>query len=257
MLTGTGVSVTAGDARLLDDVSVHFAPGKLSVVIGPNGAGKSTLVKVLSGQLPVLDGAVAYGERPLPAWSAAELARVRAVLSQSVELAFPLRVREVVMMGRYPHFAGTPRRADAAACEEAMQYFDVGEWAERNYLTLSGGERQRVQFARVMAQIWDLPAESPRWLLLDEPLTFLDIRYQFDFLRRIRALLEGGDLTVVCVVHDLNLAARFADHVVLLSRGRVLASGAPAAVLTPDLIADAVGIRPEEQPTPAALHLLF
>ena len=245
MLTGTNLSYSVEKARLLDGVSVTFEPGKLSLIIGPNGAGKSTLVKVLCRQLPTHAGQVRYADRPLENWSDAELARVRAVMSQNVDLAFPLRVWEVVLMGRYPHFTGAPTARDEQACEDAMRYFDVLDWSERDYLTLSGGERQRVQFARIMAQIW-YPIEGQfRWLLLDEPLTFLDIRYQFEFLQRVQTLLTGGELVAVGVVHDLNLAARFADHVVLIEQGRVLASGAPEAVLTPDLIETAFGLRPE------------
>lgn len=258
MLSGTNLCFSVNEARLLDQVSVTFAPGQLSLIIGPNGAGKSTLVKVLCRQLEPQHGEVQYADRPLVSWSDGALARVRAVLSQSVDLAFPLRVWEVVLMGRYPHFTGAPTARDEAACEESMRYFDVLAWADRDYLTLSGGERQRVQFARIMAQIWYAEPDAFRWLLLDEPLTFLDIRYQFEFLRRIRSLLSGGELVAVGVVHDLNLAARFADHLVLLADGRVLASGSPTEVLTPALVEAAFGLRPDVQTLPnGRIHLIF
>lgn len=258
MLTGTNLRFAINGAKLLDDVSVAFAPGKLSMVIGANGAGKSTLVKALCRQVPLQSGEVRYGDRSLTEWREPELARVRAVLSQNVELAFPLRVWEVVLMGRYPHFTGAPTAADNDACTQAMRYFDVLDWAERDYLTLSGGERQRVQFARVMAQIWYPASSGQRWLLLDEPLTFLDIRYQFDFLKRVRGLLTNGDMVVVGVVHDLNLAARFADHLVLMAHGRVVAAGTPADVLDPDLIEGAFGIRPIAHAAPdGRVHLEF
>ena len=257
MLTGNEVTYTIDGVRLLDNVSVSFAPGELSLIVGANGAGKSTLMRVLSTQLKPQHGVVQYGSTATGEVDERDLARVRAVLSQNVELAFPLRVWEVVMMGRYPHFTGSPRVEDERACEEAMRYFDVLEWMDRNYLTLSGGERQRVQFARVMAQIWAGSAGRMRYLLLDEPLTFLDIRYQFDFLRKIRSLLDARDLVVVGVVHDLNLAARFADKLVLLANGSVRASGLPADVLQPGLIEEAFGIRPLVQETAAGLHLVF
>ena len=258
MLTGKNLSYSVDSARLLDDVSVNFEPGKLSLIIGPNGAGKSTLVKVLCRQLPTYTGEVRYADRALESWSDIELARVRAVLSQSVDLAFPLRVWEVVLMGRYPHFTGAPTERDQQACEQAMRYFDVLDWSERDYLTLSGGERQRVQFARIMAQIWYPVAGQYRWLLLDEPLTFLDIRYQFEFLQRVQSLLEGGELVAVGVVHDLNLAARFADHVVMIEHGRILASGTPEKVLTPDLVEQAFGLRPEvHERGDGRVHLVF
>ena len=244
MLSATDISFAINGVQLLDEVSVSFEAGQLSMVIGPNGAGKSTLVKALCRQIVPQAGHVAYAGRSLTTWSEAELSRVRAVLSQNVELAFPLRVWEVVLMGRYPHFTGAATALDKAACEEAMRYFDVLDWSDRDYLTLSGGERQRVQFARVMAQIWYPSPNGNRWLLLDEPLTFLDIRYQFDFLKRVRELLSGGDLVAVGVVHDLNLAARFADHLVLIAHGKIVAAGTPTDVLQPDLVEQAFGIRP-------------
>jgi iron complex transport system ATP-binding protein len=138
-----------------------------------------------------------------------------------------------------------------------MTFFDVKDWAQRSYLTLSGGERQRVHFARVMAQIWYAEPAHARYLLLDEPLTFLDIRHQFEFLEHLRRLREPGDLVAVAVVHDLNLAARFADHVVMMQNGRVLAAGTPRDVLTPDLIEQAFGVRPRTQEIDGRLHLLF
>lgn len=244
MLSARNISFAINDVPLLDDVSVSFAAGQLSMMIGPNGAGKSTLIKALCRQVIPQSGEVHYAGRALTTWSEAELSRVRAVLSQNVELAFPLRVWEVVLMGRYPHFTGAATALDKQACEEAMRYFDVLDWSERDYLTLSGGERQRVQFARVMAQIWYPSPVGQRWLLLDEPLTFLDIRYQFDFLKRVRELLSGGDLVAVGVVHDLNLAARFADHLILIAHGKILAAGTPTDVLQPDLVEQAFGIRP-------------
>src|SRR5260370_30693716 len=136
------------------------------------------------------------------------------------------------MMGRYPHFAGKPAATDERACQEVMRFFDVEGMADRDYLTLSGGEKQRVHFARVLAQIWlPTPAKS-RYLFLDEPLTFLDIYYQFEFMEKLRELLKQGDLIVVGVVHDLNLAARFADQIVRLHRRKMLAHASRNEVLT-------------------------
>ena len=242
MIEARNVGVVAGGRPLVDGVSARFAPGALSLIVGANGAGKSSLIRILCRQLDGATGAVLYDGRPLEAWSEAELARVRGVLSQNLEVAFPLRAWEVVLMGRYPHFTGTPIAADMKACEEAMRYFDVANWADRDYLTLSGGERQRVQFARVLAQIWYPRPGASRFLLLDEPLTFLDIRYQFAFMRKLRELLAAGDLVAVGVVHDLNLAARFADTVLVLKEGRLIASGSPDDALTPPLIAEAFGV---------------
>jgi iron complex transport system ATP-binding protein len=243
MLEAHEVGYRIGDNPLLTAVTERFAPGTLSVVVGANGAGKSTFVRVLCRQLEPSTGSVSYDGRRLDTWSDAELARVRGVLSQNLEVAFPLKAWEIVLMGRYPHFTGTPTAADERACEEAMRFFDVWDWADRDYLTLSGGERQRVHFARVLSQIWYPGAGASRFLILDEPLTFLDIRYQFAFMHKLRELLTAGDLVVLGVVHDLNLAARFADRVLMLHGGRLLASGAPDDVLTPELIAQGFGVK--------------
>lgn len=267
-LVGRALTFDIDGTRLLDDVSVTFGVGRLSLVIGANGAGKSTLIRALCGQLGrmaggrrgggTLRGDVRYAGRPIAEWSALQLAQVRAVLSQSVELAFPLRAWEVVMMGRYPHFSGRPEPRDERACEEAMRFFDVWEWADRTYLTLSGGERQRVHFARVLAQVWYPVAGAHRYLVLDEPLTFLDIRYQYEFMRKVRELMAAGDMVVVGVVHDLNLAARFAGQVVLMKQGRVLAAGTPREVLTAPLVDAAFGIRPKVHPgEDGGVHLVF
>ena len=242
MIEAREVGFVVNGRALVEGVSAQFAPGTLSLIVGANGAGKSTFIRILCRQIEAATGTVLYDGRPVGAWSDTELARVRGVLSQNLEVAFPLRAWEVVLMGRYPHFTGTPAAVDEQACEEAMRYFDVWDWADRDYLTLSGGERQRVQFARVLAQIWCPRPGASRFLLLDEPLTFLDIRYQFAFMRKLRELLAGGDLVVVGVVHDLNLAARFADRVLVLKEGRLLASGTPDDALTTPLIAEAFGV---------------
>jgi iron complex transport system ATP-binding protein len=187
-----------------------------------------------------------------------ELARVRAVLSQSVELSFPLRVSEVVMMGRYPHFTGKPGPADERACEEVMRFFDVAEMANRDYLTLSGGEKQRVHFARVLAQVWSPMPGKSRYLFLDEPLTFLDIYYQFEFMGKLRELLKAGDLVIVGVVHDLDLAARFGDSILLLHQGRVLACGPRSEVLTRENIKTAFRLDPTIlRDGDKSMHLVF
>lgn len=244
-LRAGNVSFSVGSRTLISDVTVEFTAGEFSVLLGANGAGKSTLIRLLARQLQPDSGAVHYSGEGDRCWTSSELARFRAVLSQHIEIAFPLAVYEVVLMGRYPHFTGAPTARDRAACRAAMRRLDVLDWAERDYLTLSGGERQRVQFARVLAQLWQSDADVPRYLLLDEPLTFLDIRYQLEFLRLVRTLLTEGNLVAVGVVHDLDLAARYADHVVVMSNGRVLTSGTPSATLTPECVFEAFGVRPE------------
>lgn len=268
MLEACNVTFRVGDKALISDVSVAFAPGKLHLLIGPNGAGKSTLIKVLARLLRPGAGRVEYEGEEISRASEAELAKRRAVLSQAVEVAFPLTVREVVMMGRYPHFGGRPGAVDEKVVEELMEFFDVTEFSGRNYQTLSGGERQRVNFARVLAQLWRVgsgtPPDSPpartacRYLFLDEPLTFLDIRHQLDFMKKVRGFADAPDVVTVGVVHDLNLAARFADQIVLLNQGRVVTNGPAAEVLTAERIRDVFGVESTfvtaQQP---GLHLIF
>jgi iron complex transport system ATP-binding protein len=268
MLEASNVTFRVGATALITDVSVSFAPGALHLIIGPNGAGKSTLIKVLARLLRPHAGEVRYEGADALHASESELAKRRAVLSQAVEVAFPLSVREVVMMGRYPHFGGRPGPVDEKIADEMMKFFDVTEFSGRNYQTLSGGERQRVNFARVLAQLWrdgpDASHDSPstrascRYLFLDEPLTFLDIRHQIEFMKKVRGFTDAPDVVTVGVVHDLNLAARFADQIVLLDRGRVVAAGSPAEVLTAEHIREVFGVEPTFVPVEqSGLHLIF
>jgi len=267
MLQAKDISYSVGKKPLLKDVSLSFAPGRLHLVIGPNGAGKSTLIKVLARLLRPQIGSVEYEGSDVNDASEANLAKHRAVLSQAVEVAFPLTVREVVMMGRYPHFGGRPGPADEQVVDELMQLFDVTAFTDRDYQTLSGGERQRVNFARVLAQLWRVKHASPRtngsssscrFLFLDEPLTFLDIRHQIDFMKKVRRFTDGPDVVTVGVVHDLNLAARFADQIILLDRGRVIGCGSPAQVLTRENIRSVFAVDPTFVPLKQSdIHIVF
>ena len=259
MLVGSNITFRVGSKELISDISAAFAPGGLHLLVGPNGAGKSTLVKVLARLLRPQTGSVEYEGADVGHASEAELAKRRAVLSQAIEIAFPLTVREVVMMGRYPHFSGRPGPTDEHIVDEVMQHFDVVEFKHRYYQSLSGGERQRVNFARVLAQLWDHgSADSCRYLFLDEPLTFLDIRHQIDFMKRIRSFTTGTKVVTVGVVHDLNLAARFADQILILNSGRIVAHGTPSDVLTTERIRQVFGVEPTMvQTADSGIHLIF
>ena len=276
MLTATDITYRIGEKELISDISVSFAPGKLHLIIGPNGAGKSTLIKVLARLLHPQAGKVEYDGADVHDTSEAELARHRAVLSQAIEVAFPLNVREVVMMGRYPHFGGRPGPHDEKIVDEVMAHFDVMEFSDRNYQTLSGGEMQRVNFARVLAQLWrdgakrngdastaqseDVSSATAmsRYLFLDEPLTFLDIKHQIDFLKKVRRFADAPDVVTVGVVHDLNLAVRFADHIVLLDKGRIVAEGEPMDVLTADRIREVFAVEATFVRAPdSTVHFVF
>lgn len=257
MIEVKNVSYQIGNKYLLNAINVEFKPKKLNLIIGPNGAGKSTLIKVLCNQIHPQKGNVYYNQVDIKNTSSINQAKVRAVLSQNTDLAFPLKVAEVVMMGRYPHFTVNPTATDIQACQEAMRFFDVDDMKERNYLTLSGGEKQRVQFARVMAQIW-LPCDDEcRYLILDEPLSFLDIHYQIEFMNKTMELLAKNNLVVVGVVHDLNLCAKYADQITLLNKASIYANGTKEEVLTKENIKAVYHLEPTIYKENNELRLFF
>jgi iron complex transport system ATP-binding protein len=259
MIRATDLTFRVAGRALVDRVSLTFAPGNLHLIIGVNGAGKSTLLRLLSRLLRPTEGSVEYSGQRIEKWSDRELARRRSLLSQSIELGFSMRVRDLVMMGRYPHFGTHPGPTDEHICDEVLDYFDAQDLTTRHYGTLSGGEKQRVQFARVLAQIWRPLKDSNRYLFLDEPLTFLDIRHQLEFMARMRDFAHQPDVVAVGVLHDLNLAAQFADRLVLLHDGKVKADGSPEDVLTLEQLRDAFGISPivTSHPQTGRPHLMM
>ncbi|MBS1606603.1 MAG: heme ABC transporter ATP-binding protein [Bacteroidetes bacterium] len=218
-----------GDKTIVDGISISFAAGLLHVIVGPNGSGKSTFLKAFSGEWTPASGHVTYDGAGLDRYERIGLARRRAVMTQLPELHFPLSVDEIVMMGRYPHFSFRPTANDKAICEEAKRLLSIDGLGDRDYLTLSGGERQRVQFARALAQIWEAPSEGGRYLFLDEPVSSLDIHYQHQFLHLARSLVKEK-IVLIAVLHDLNLALQYADRIVFMRQGRVVAEGTPDIV---------------------------
>jgi ABC-type cobalamin/Fe3+-siderophores transport system ATPase subunit len=207
------------------DLTLELEAGRMTALLGPNGSGKSTVLQLLLGTLAPTEGRVTFKGRPLRAWSRAALAREVGVVPQ-LEADPPFTVREMVGMGRYPHL-GLWRRAglhDRDAVERAMSQCDVSRFAPRWVSMLSGGERQRVRLARALAQ-------EPSALILDEPTASLDVRHEMELFELLRELRQAGT-TVVIATHNLDLAARFANVVVLLGRGSLVASGDADAVLT-------------------------
>ncbi len=227
------LTVRVGAATLAEGVSLTVVPGEILAVIGPNGAGKSTVLRALAGEIAFASVTVTLDGRPLADWRPRDLARVRAVLPQRSDLSFGFAAGEVVLMGRTPHLSGGESLKDHRIALDAMRLTRTEPFADRVYTTLSGGERQRVQLARVLAQIWE--GEEPRYLLLDEPTNNLDLSHQHSTLTIARGF-AGRGVGVLAVLHDLNLAAQYADRIVVLKDGSVLAEGTPHEVLTPPLI---------------------
>lgn len=227
------LSVLLGGRTVLAKVSLEVTYGEVLALVGPNGAGKSTLLAALAADLPAERGAVRIGDRPADEWSAAELALRRAVLPQAATLAFPFTVGEVVRMGRAP-WARTPAEdEDEEAIAEAMAQAEVTEFADRPFSALSGGERARVALARALAQRTGV-------LFLDEPTAALDLRHQELVLRLCRERAAAG-VAVVVVLHDLGLAAAYADRAAVVADGRIAADGPPAEVFTPELLTRVYG----------------
>lgn len=249
MLELSDIRVKFGAASILDGVNLRVDAGEMVVLLGPNGAGKTTLLQVACGDQKA-DGQVLIGGKALSSWVPVELARRRAVLPQAATLAFPFRVREVVLMGRFPHQHGrSETREDLEIVRQVMEEADVAHLADRLYPHLSGGEKQRVQWARVMAQIWD-ESPGPRLLMLDEPTSALDITHQIALLDRARQWCGRG-VGILAVLHDLNLAVRYADRLMVLHRGRVHAEGTPEQALTAEVIREVYQIEARRLESPS------
>lgn len=225
------ISYRIGNKTILENVSCAVQPGEILTILGANGAGKSTLLKIARGELKPAGGTVAIGNRPLHAWNHKELAQCSAVLQQQTILTLPFSVKEVVMMGRYPHFKSNPAPVDHTIVQSALRQAGIEDFADRNYLELSGGEQQRVHLARVFAQIWCSDKYATRYLLMDEPGNNLDISHQHNALAMAKRFAAEGNC-VIAILHDLNLAFQYADKVLLLRKGNMQAFGTPTEVLT-------------------------
>jgi len=218
--------------RALDGVSLRVEPGRLLAVTGPNGSGKTTLINALLGLVPPEGGSAELDGKPVGGWRRGSLAKVVGVVVQREEVVFPLTVWQTVMLGRYAHLGPLAPIGfhDREATLRALRRCDIEPLAERRVDTLSGGEWQRVRLARALAQ-------QPRILVLDEPTASLDVRHEMELFELIRTLVADG-LAGLVVTHELNLAARFADRMVLLNRGKVVAEGTPREVLRREVLSD-------------------
>lgn len=217
-----------GKKKLLEGLSFEAKPGELLAVLGANGAGKSTLMKLLCREITPNSGKITFRSIDLKEYKLPELAKQRAVLSQHNTLSISFVVNELVMMGRYPHFDQQPAQKDQDIVAKVMEETGITHLALRDYNTLSGGEQQRVQLSRVLAQIYDCPDAC---LFLDEPTNGLDLLYQQQIMELARRLADRG-YCVICILHDINFASRFADKILMLKNGKKVAMGTPLEVIS-------------------------
>jgi len=248
-LVAENIGVRFGSRRLLESVSLKLAPGELVFLLGPNGAGKTTLLRTLAGLVPA-SGRVLWNDGDLARMNARERARLMAYVPQGHVAHWPITAREVVAIGRFPHASSLTRLSptDAAAIDRALAAADAQHLADRVVTELSGGERARVMLARALA------VEAPV-LLADEPIAALDPEHQIGMAQLMRQLAHDGR-AVLAVVHDLTLASRFGDRVIVLNGGRVVADGEPIRTLTPDLLRQVFGINAEILKTESATALI-
>ena len=237
-LTARGASLRFGPATVLEEVSLDVVPGVVTALVGPNGAGKSSLVRLLAGEMAPARGEIRLDGTPLGRLDPSQQATRRSVMGQSADIVFDFRVEEVLRMG---WVRGGPDDL-ARTTRELARHGAIDHLLPRRFRTLSGGERQRVQLVRALLQVWCLDGEAPRYLLLDEPTSSLDLSHELLALRLVRRAARRR-IGVLVVLHDLNLAARFADRVVLLADGAVRSEGPPDVVFRDAALTNAYGTR--------------
>ncbi|MES0884862.1 ATP-binding cassette domain-containing protein [Roseibium sp. SCP14] len=244
-------SVEIDGKRLLSVDGLDFSPAQVTGLIGHNGSGKSTLLKLLAGQMPSSTGEVLFSEKPVLAWERRALARSIAYLAQDPPPTKGLLVRELVALGRYPWHGAFGRfsETDAAKTEEALQLTDMSHLADRLVDTLSGGERQRAWIAMMVAQ-------DARCLLLDEPISALDIAHQVEVLELLKTLSHSRGLAVIVVLHDINMAARYCDRLIALKNGECVANADPESLLNSQVLKSVFGIAMNVVPHPAGQGVL-
>jgi len=243
LLSSRSLSLMREDRHILRDINLDLTAGSVVAIVGPNGAGKSTLLKTLAGEIRPDSGEVYLAGRLLEDWTDRSRAQTLAVLPQQSTLSFPFRVREVLALGRMPYQPCSSRQTRQIV-DTVLARMDLLHLADRLYPELSGGEQQRVQLARVMVQLEPLGQATPKVVLLDEPAASFDLAHQTMLMQQVRFLASQG-VAVLLVLHDLNMALHCADQLVLMDQGRVVTSGTPDSVLSPQLIEEVFGIHVE------------
>jgi iron complex transport system ATP-binding protein len=260
MISISRLSVSVNSHRILDKISLDFLPGQFTIIVGPNGAGKTTLLKCIDGGINATSGEVIIDGKPLVSWNNLSLARNRAVLPQHSSLDFPFTVEDVVLMGRIPHTSNDA--TNRKIIRQCLEQCDCRDLLHRSYTSLSGGEQQRVQTARVFSQIWSEEQDINRYLLLDEPVSALDLNHQYALMRNLNHYAESKNTGIICTLHNLNLAAQFADRTIVLDRGLVVADGPPSEVFTEETLSNVfnldvtVSLHPENPKIPLIIPKL-
>lgn len=256
MLEAKNLNFSIAGTKIIKGVSLSLVPGEFLIIIGSNGAGKSSLLSLLTGERKPDSGEITLNKQRMDAIPLSDLAIIRAVLPQSSSLNFAFTVQEVVMMGRSPH-KGAGYVKDQQLVEQALSIVDALHLKNRMYTTLSGGESQRVQLARVIVQILEKQTDSngkivetARYLLLDEPTSALDLAHQHNTLKVAKELAQNENIAVVAVLHDLNLAALYADKIAMMKQGEIIKMGTPDDVLQEALIQQAFDIQVKVMPHP-------
>ncbi len=256
MIRLSDLSLSLQGKDILRSISADLPGGEVTAILGPNGAGKSSLLKCMTGSQKGYTGTVLLDGQDLRRYGLEDLASRRAVLSQHLQIAFPFSVEDVVQMGRNPFSKqGNPAK-DQQVIARALEIVDAAPLRHRLFPTLSGGEQQRVQLARILAQLWET---KDAYLFLDEPTSALDLKHQYHILSLISALSQQQGMTVIVILHDLNLARKFTNHSLLLKDGALLASGGSRDILRPDLVRDAyqVSMKEVQEAGSADCHLVF
>lgn len=237
------MSVQKGQRMIIEDISFRIEPGEIVVVIGKNGAGKTTLLEALTRSNNISQGNISWDGVPYKKLGLTELAKRRAVLSQSVNIDFPVKVKELVVMGTYVSDEPLPNIKIESLVREALAAVEMQGFSERAFNTLSGGEQKRVLFAKCIVQLnccdW---ANNHKYLFLDEPTSSLDIEQQFKLIASIKHIARRRKIGVFAVLHDINLAAQFADKILIMNSGRLLHQGSPKEMIRPDLLRETMGI---------------
>ena len=223
MIEVQGISFLVKKKILVNNISLKILPGEFVVIMGANGAGKSTLLKMIAGSLQATSGQVLFNDKKLKEYSVEALSKKRAVLSQHYHISFPLTAHEIVMMGRYPYFDHNPTHNDVEIVNSALQKMQVQHLADRDYNTLSGGEAQKIQMCRVLAQIGEISLNENKLLLLDEPVSHLDVKYQHQLLQEAKLLCQKK-VSVLAVLHDINLSLKYADRILFMKDGNLIRS---------------------------------